>query len=205
MLIFPLLLIAHSARALPTRRDNGILIQDAMASMYNMYLESQSVTNVAFYPLLGGEREIDFAGVGVASDSDNLDTNNIVYETADSLPHMPRFNSSGDLQFSMEYMNFIQALLDITNSANSTQVAQLNNLSMTEQVACTTNLTTVTDSAYTAFKDAGGVGEKTDDAFLQFAEQDYGSYTLAVQACQDAQDAYQKAVSARSCSSCVII
>ncbi|KAJ6469671.1 hypothetical protein DFH09DRAFT_1111104 [Mycena vulgaris] len=136
----PLFLLARSAVALPARRQIGsITIQDAMASMYNMYLQSQGVTHGAFYPLYAGESEINFAGV---ADSEGMPgTNHAIYRTADSLPHMDTWNSTGDLMFSVQYRHFIQALINATNDATSPEAAEaLSDLAKNKTVACSNNL-----------------------------------------------------------------
>lgn len=192
----PLLLISRQVSALPAIRQSGsgISVQDAMAGLYNKYLQSQGVTKVAFYPLFGGEREIDFAGVGDSADM--YMTNNEIFSTADSLPHMNTFNSTGDLMFSTQYRHFIQALQNATQSTTTpAQSQQLNDLAQNKTVACTTNLTSVTNDAYAEFQKEGGNATITSDVFIQFATQNWGQYTLAKQACDNAQNAYAKAVS----------
>ncbi|KAJ6534888.1 hypothetical protein B0H19DRAFT_1271567 [Mycena capillaripes] len=161
--ILPLFLLTNSAVAIPTPRQSGgepISIADAMASLYNMYLQSQGVTSGTFYPRLGGERQIDFSGVG------------------------------------NEYRHFIQALKNATDSASTPeQLKELNDLSTNKTTACVTELSAIQNEAYTAYKKMGGTGNLTDDVFTEFASQMFGNYSLAIDACHNAQNAYDNAVS----------
>ncbi|KAJ7750077.1 hypothetical protein DFH07DRAFT_961495 [Mycena maculata] len=190
----PLLLFSRHASGRPALRQSsaGITVQDAMASVYNTYLGSMGVTNGAFYSLFGGEREIDFSGA--SDDADTYMTNNIIFQTADSLPHMAPFNSTGDPSFSTGYRHFIQALQNATqDSQTPAQSQELKSLAQNKTVACTTNFTSVTNDAFSEYQKEGGTGNITSAVFIQFATQDWGQYTLAKQACEAAQNAYAKA------------
>lgn len=194
----PLLLLTNSAFALPAPRqsnDGPISIADAMASLYSMYLQSQGVTKGSFYQLVGGETEIDFAGVG--DDADMYGTNKAIYRTADLLPHMNPWNSTGSMMFSDQYRHFIQALKNATATAPTpAQATQLKDLSTNMTIACTEQMQAVTNDAYTQYKAEGGTAKVTDAVFIQFATQMYGNYSLTVQACHDAQNAVANLVSA---------
>ncbi|KAJ7286979.1 hypothetical protein C8J57DRAFT_1460436 [Mycena rebaudengoi] len=193
---FTLLLLARSSTCLPARRQNanpmGVIIRDAMASVYNMYMTEQNVQVKSFYSLFGGEAEISFAGVDSANE-DDFALNKAVLKTADSLPHVDNYNSTGQLTFSVHYGHFIQALINTTQNQSPEQAAQLADLSKNKTVACITNFTRVTDDAYKSYTDAGGTAKTTDSIFIQFATQLSGEYALAKQKCQEAQNAYDKA------------
>jgi hypothetical protein len=191
-----LFLLPHRAHSVPTpRQSGGISIQDSMASMYNMYLQSQNVQNVAFYYLFGGETEIPFAGVA-AEGQTQYTINEQIYETADRLPHIDNFNSTGELMFSIHYQHFIQGLLnDSTTTETPAQSAELTSLQANETSACVTNLGTITDQAYAGYQKLGGTAKETDDVFVQFATENYGQYSGALLNCTNAKNAYSKAVS----------
>ncbi|KAJ7286972.1 hypothetical protein C8J57DRAFT_1652470 [Mycena rebaudengoi] len=192
---FGLLLLARSSTCLPARRQNAnqmaVTIQDAMASIYNMYMTEQNVKVKSFYPLFAGETEIDFAGVG--SSEDDFSVNSAIFDAADRLPHMDNYNSTGQLAFSVHYGHFIQALINTTQDQTPEQAAQLADLSTNKTVACITNFTRVTNDAYKLYTDAGGTAKTTDSVFIQFATQLDGEYTLAKEKCLEAQNAFDKA------------
>ncbi|KAJ7503150.1 hypothetical protein B0H11DRAFT_1988039 [Mycena galericulata] len=191
-----LLLLIHGANSFPAPRQNtgGISIQDSMASMYNMYLQSQNVQGVSFYSLFGGEAEIAFAGVG-AQGASQFVMNELLFETADRLPHMDNYNSTGQLMFSVHYQHFIQALQNDTSSTQTpAQSKELTDLVANETAACVTNLGSVTDQAYAGYQKLGGKAQESDAVFIQFATENYGQYHSAQLACSAAKDAYNKAL-----------
>ncbi|KAJ7286975.1 hypothetical protein C8J57DRAFT_1707387 [Mycena rebaudengoi] len=187
---FTLLLLARSSTCLPARRQNvdpmGVTIRDAMASIYNMYMTEQNVKVKSFYSLFGGENE-------VVPEKDDFTLNNWVFTTADGLPHIDNYNSTGQLSFSVHYGHFIQALINTTQTQSPEQATQLADLAKTRTVACTTNFTRVTNDAYKSYTDAGGTAKTTDSNFIQYATQLDGEYALAKQKCQEAQNAFDKA------------
>ncbi|KAJ7935307.1 hypothetical protein B0H13DRAFT_1854531 [Mycena leptocephala] len=190
-----LFVLPHRAHSIPTpRQSGGISIQDSMASIYNMYLQTQNVQNVAFYYLFGGEMEISFAGVA-ADGQTQYTINEQIFQTADRLPHIDNFNSTGELMFSIHYQHFIQGLLnDSTTTETPAQSAELTSLQANETSACVTNLGTITDQAYAGYQKLGGTAKETDDVFVQFATENYGQYSGALLNCTNAKNAYSKAV-----------
>ncbi|KAJ7125321.1 hypothetical protein C8R44DRAFT_782858 [Mycena epipterygia] len=190
-----LFLLTHGANSLPARRqdEGAISIQDSMASMYSMYLQSQNVGSKAFYPLFGGEQEIDFAGEG-AQGSDMFTINDAMFTTADRLPHIANENSTGQLMFSIHYQHFIQALQNATQDVSSAQATELTNLSINQTNACITKLAAATDDAYAGYQKLHGTAKETDTIFIQFATENYGEYKEALLGCDAAKNAYSKAL-----------
>ncbi|KAJ7188909.1 hypothetical protein C8R46DRAFT_1056140 [Mycena filopes] len=187
-----LLLLTPSIAALPTRRggtSGGTLIMDALGTLYDTYLQTQGVTDGSFYMLFGGEREIDYAGT--ADDESMFETNHILFETADSLPHMDNFNSTGDLMFSVQYGHFISALRNISTPLSKDQTDKMDNLTAAMRHACIDVLDKVTNDAFSAYRQGNGTGNTTDPGFTEFAAQMYGGYQEAIENCHEASNAVE--------------
>ncbi|KAJ6534870.1 hypothetical protein B0H19DRAFT_1080288 [Mycena capillaripes] len=122
-------------------------------------------------------------------------TNHELFGVADGIPHMDNWNSTGDIMFSTEYRHFIQALKNATDSASTPeQLKELNDLSTNRTTACITEVGAIQNEAYTAYKKMGGTGNLTDDVFTEFASQMFGNYSLSIDACHNAENAYDNAV-----------
>ncbi|KAJ6590108.1 hypothetical protein DFH09DRAFT_1074574 [Mycena vulgaris] len=120
--------------------------------------------------------------------------NNVLYDLADRLPHSSNNNSTGELAFSIHYQHFIQGLRNATLSVSKDQAAKLSDLQKNQTAACVDRLAAATDDAYTGYQKLHGTAKMTDTIFIQFATENYGEYEQAVSDCNNAKNAYNKAV-----------